>query len=86
MGDKQYDAALAEMVDTIQLTLESNLGQRSGPPRRPGKGLLFPASMPTGLLRPRKGFPMRFREVRVRNRPACWAGCVSAWWPSSFFG
>ena len=46
MDQKQFDAALSEMVNTIESTLATNLGQRSGRAVPPAQGI--PNSWPLG--------------------------------------
>ncbi len=61
MDRKQFDAALAGMVDTIQSTLETNLGRRAVRPLRPQGGFLT-------TFRPDNGFPTIFRQAGRRKR------------------
>ena len=71
----------SEMVDSIESTLEANLGQRavSRPARVP-----IPASVATGPLRPQR-FPNEAREVRTQSSGLLgWVclGVVAFFWSS----
>ena len=57
MGKKQFDAALTDMVETIQLTLERSLGQHAGRAAPPVQRNPIPGQRAERPALPQQGFP-----------------------------